>query len=184
MASWPNRMSTRPAPGRALHQRRNMIGGVPGRLGGLELDRDGVEMTPSSTRAMDWVARQAVAIGADRAREHERQSGRAVFQFVQRLGIGDGRIGMVDAGLHRPGPPAARSGRFGGAADRAARSGCRHRSWPISRSNGRSLSAERTSFSQSSRLAGETRRRGSRRSSSQNATAGAAPMDRQLSGKQ
>jgi len=39
MASWPKRMLT--APG---HQRGDVVGGVAGRLGGLQFDRDGVEV--------------------------------------------------------------------------------------------------------------------------------------------
>ena len=76
------------------------------------------------------VARQAVAIGADGAREDQRQPGRAVLQFVQRLGVGGGRIGMIDARLHRPGA-AARRDRLGARprGRTAARSGCRRRSW-------------------------------------------------------
>ena len=48
------------------------------------------------------VGGETVAIGADRAGEDEREPGRAVFEIVQRLGIGRRRIGMVDALDDRP----------------------------------------------------------------------------------
>ena len=94
----------------ALHQRGDMVGGVLGRLGGLQFDGDRRRDERLRARARrDWrVARQAIAIGADRAGEDERQPGRAVLQFVQRLGIGHGRIGMIDPRMHRPGAAARR----------------------------------------------------------------------------
>jgi hypothetical protein len=93
----------------ALRQRRNVVGGVLGRFGCLQLDGDGVEVH-AFERAGDrlGVARQAIAIGADGACEDEGQPRRTVLQFVQRLGVGHGRIGMVDPRLHLPGARARR----------------------------------------------------------------------------
>ncbi len=108
MASWPKRMLT--AAGRvaaALHQCGDVIGGVSGRLRGLQFDRDGVEVHAfKDARDRFGVAWQAIAIGPDRAGEDERQPGRAVRQLMQRLGVGDCWIRMIDARLHRPGAAA------------------------------------------------------------------------------
>ena len=87
-----------------FHQGRDVIGGIPGRLGGLQLDRNGVEVhAVQHARHRRRIAWQAVAIGADGAGKDQGQPGRAIGQFVQRLGVGGGGIGMIDARLHRPG---------------------------------------------------------------------------------
>ena len=46
---------------------------------------------------------EAIAIGADRSREHERQPGRAVFEVMQGLAVGGRRIGVLDARHDLPG---------------------------------------------------------------------------------
>ena len=67
--------------------------------------------TPSSS-ALERLRRgiEAIAIGVERAGEHQRQPGRAVFQVLQRLLVGRLRIGMVDALHHRPGGAGLASG--------------------------------------------------------------------------
>ncbi len=71
----------------------------------IEVERDaGVEMHAverARDRRLGGV--ETVAVGADRAGEHEREPGRAVLEIVQRLRIGGRRIGMVDALHDRPG---------------------------------------------------------------------------------
>ena len=140
----------------ALHQRGDMVGGLPRRLGGLQFDGDGVEMH-AVEHARDGF-RHRPAGRSHRRRPSPRtpasaRSRRSAVRAAPR------RWRWPDRDDRRgPAPPRGRAAmRPDGHPPRgrtAARSGCRRRSWLISRSNGRSFSAARTSFSQSSRLAG------------------------------
>ena len=90
----------------ALHQRGEMSAPAL-RVGGLRLKSmvmPASSSTPSSARS-SVVRRgiEAVAVGVERAGEHQRQPGRAVFQILQRLRIGRRRIGMIDPLHQRPG---------------------------------------------------------------------------------
>src|SRR5262249_37991583 len=57
-----------------------------------------------------FARRKTVAVSANRSSEDHSEAGRTVFEVVQRLGIGRGRIGMIDALRDRP----RRSWRAGG----------------------------------------------------------------------
>jgi hypothetical protein len=94
----------------ALHQRGELLAGMVRPGAGIEIERNaGVEMDASEdARQRPFVGGQTVVVGADPAGEDESEGGRAVLEIVQRLGIGCGRVGMIDA-LHDP------PGRAGGA---------------------------------------------------------------------
>ena len=93
------RMST--AAGAMLarfHQRREMLHGVARRRAQVEVDGDaGIELD-AVEHARERLRRsvEPVAVGVERAGEHQRQAGGAVFQVVQRLCVGGRRIGMID----------------------------------------------------------------------------------------
>ena len=90
--------------------------------GDVEVDDDaGVEID-AVEHALQRFERavEAVAIGVDRALADERQPGRAVFQIVQRLLVGGGRIGMIDALHALPTACPARAPRPAGRLRRAA----------------------------------------------------------------
>ena len=93
---------------------------------GLDAQRDQVEhdARQRALQVLGLVGDEAIAARARCAGEHEREPGGAVFEVVQRLGIGGRRIGMIDALQHLPGlrGPARRPRPRGPRADRAARS--------------------------------------------------------------
>ncbi len=71
--------------------------------------------TPSSTpreRRRVWC--EPVAVGAHRAGEYQDEAGGAVFQIVESLRIGGGRIGMIDPLHDRPGGARRASGNGAG----------------------------------------------------------------------
>ena len=72
---------------------------------------------------------EAIAVGAERAGEHDLQAVRAVGEVVERLGVGLAGVGMVEARDHAPRPVASEAPAGPPPADRRARSGCRPRSW-------------------------------------------------------
>ena len=75
------------------------MGGILGLRTEVEFERDaGIEMDAVEHPGDDrFSGVDAVATGSDGAREHQRQSGRAVLQILQRLRVRRNRIGMVDA---------------------------------------------------------------------------------------
>ena len=87
----------------ALHQGSEQLPGVLGLRAEIEIERDaGVEMD-AVERARDGLSgcRKTVAVAADRPGKDQGEAGRAILEIVQRLGIGRGRIGMIEA-LHDP----------------------------------------------------------------------------------
>src|SRR5262245_18176264 len=78
----------------------------------VDVERNaGIEVNaPERARNRRFARRKTVAVSADRSSEDHGEAGRAVFEVVQRLGIGGGRIGMIDALHERP----RRSWRAGG----------------------------------------------------------------------
>ena len=71
---------------------------------GLDIDRDpGVEMDVAQERCDRRRAGvEAEAESADRSREYERKSARAVLEVDERLGVGGSGVGVLDARQHLP----------------------------------------------------------------------------------
>ena len=91
----------------AFHQRGEMLHGGARRRAEIEVDGDaGVELDAVEHARQRRRRRiQAIAIGVERAGEHQRQPGRAILQVLQRLRVGGRRIGMVDPLHQGPGRP-------------------------------------------------------------------------------
>ncbi len=69
----------------------------------IDVERDaGIEIDVGERARDRGVVGETVAIGADRAREHQRQAVGAVLKIIQGLRIGGGRIGVIDALHDRP----------------------------------------------------------------------------------
>ncbi len=94
-----------------------MLHGVACRRAEVEIDgdagveRDAVEQTRQCFRR----GIEAIAIGVERTGEHQRQPGGAVLKVLQRLRVGDFRIGMIDPLHQRPGRPGLPPGDHAGA---------------------------------------------------------------------
>src|SRR5262249_50180717 len=88
----------------ALDQRREPASRVLHVRTEVEVERNaGVEVNAlERTRDRRFARWKTVAIGADLSGEDHGEAGRTVFEVVQRLGIGRGRIGMIDALHERP----------------------------------------------------------------------------------
>ena len=173
----------------ALHQRGEMIGGVPGRLGGLSsIAMPASRCTPSSTRATRLRRRPAGRSHRRRPSRRRPASARSRRSPVRAAPRRWRRPDRDDRRAHAPprGRGAPRSGCACGARHRAARSGCRHRFWrSAARTAGPSAPRARASASPRGWRAETRRLAAARRSSTQNATAGAsAPMRGHPGGKQ